>query len=590
MSIECETADIIMVDYKRETKKVNNGNESILSKKNCISMENIYMLDELSEYYEEYLAGSYDCVDRIVLSAYFTLGSSPGGFRTWWNRLEGSEEKLDNNHLIRMAGRFSRRVRAYAQANRIPVIDCERGDRKHSIAQNYIPTDPNFRGVFVIMVNRSTAPLWDIQRSKEGKVTNIAHKKKLQYVNHYSFHIIDPDWGHITIKMCGHPPFRALIMLNGHEYVACQAKKKGIEFEKTGNCFTKVSNVAHLRDIADTLCSLNTAGHLAQVCNRWIYSKCLYFALNLEEQERSGFVYSYSVLQLEYSRNLIFERGRVMEQIFEGIIDRTRSKLDVDSIKTIFGNQRRKYRQRGTKDTLRFETIVEKPVYNLTVLKINYDKITAKMYTKGECVLRIEIVVHNSKQLRCGKSLAKYPEIAVKLKEILNQFLNTTRYVDSSYISPYEIDILNTPSILGNTKVGGIDVQKSRMRAVLESVIMLSVKSGGFNLSELSEKVQKVQGSANYSIRNAAYDIRKLRGKNIIVKVGNTRRYKSLPEGLKLISALLCLREKVIKPVLSGVCKPKRGPKPKIQSNIDIHYANICDEMNRLFQTIGIAV
>jgi hypothetical protein len=27
---------------------------------------------------------------------------------------------------------------------------------------------------------------------------------KPRYINHYSFHILDPDWGHITIKMSGH--------------------------------------------------------------------------------------------------------------------------------------------------------------------------------------------------------------------------------------------------------------------------------------------------------------------------------------------------------------------------------------------------
>ncbi|MCR4319172.1 MAG: hypothetical protein NUV74_02405 [Candidatus Brocadiaceae bacterium] len=27
--------------------------------------------DEFSQYYEEYLDGTYDCVDRIVLNAYF---------------------------------------------------------------------------------------------------------------------------------------------------------------------------------------------------------------------------------------------------------------------------------------------------------------------------------------------------------------------------------------------------------------------------------------------------------------------------------------------------------------------------------------
>ena len=46
-------------------------------------------------------------------------------------------------------------------------------------------------------------------------------------VNHYSFHIIDPVWGHVTIKMSGHPPFGAQVILNGHEYVAVAARARG---------------------------------------------------------------------------------------------------------------------------------------------------------------------------------------------------------------------------------------------------------------------------------------------------------------------------------------------------------------------------
>ena len=92
------------------------------------------MTDELSERYGELLADAYDCMDRIVLNAYFSLGHNPGGFRVWLRRLhDGSEEQLDNTYLMRMAGRFSRRVRAWATANQIPVIDCGRGERKHRI-------------------------------------------------------------------------------------------------------------------------------------------------------------------------------------------------------------------------------------------------------------------------------------------------------------------------------------------------------------------------------------------------------------------------------------------------------------------------
>jgi hypothetical protein len=39
------------------------------------------MTDGLSTLYQDLLGGSYDCVDRIVLNAYFRMGHDPGGFR-----------------------------------------------------------------------------------------------------------------------------------------------------------------------------------------------------------------------------------------------------------------------------------------------------------------------------------------------------------------------------------------------------------------------------------------------------------------------------------------------------------------------------
>ena len=115
------------------------------------------MADELSQRYRDLLDGSYDCVDRIVLNGYFRLCYSGGGFREWWRRLMGTEEKLDNAHLMRMAGRFSRRIRGFARAHSIPVIDCRRGERKHEIAEEYLATHTVKRGLFLILVARAIA-------------------------------------------------------------------------------------------------------------------------------------------------------------------------------------------------------------------------------------------------------------------------------------------------------------------------------------------------------------------------------------------------------------------------------------------------
>ena len=39
--------------------------------------------DDFSSYLAQLLQGSYDCVDRIALRAYFRLAQTSGGFLTW---------------------------------------------------------------------------------------------------------------------------------------------------------------------------------------------------------------------------------------------------------------------------------------------------------------------------------------------------------------------------------------------------------------------------------------------------------------------------------------------------------------------------
>jgi len=544
------------------------------------------MPESLSDRYADLLTGSYDCVDRIVLNAYFRMGHDPGGFRVWWRALTGSDDTLDNTHLMRLAGRFSRRIRGYAKAKRIPVVDCRAGERKHDLAEEYLAKTNITQGLFLILVGRAQAPVWDVS----GK-HHLERKKPMPYVNHYSFHILDPDWGHITIKISGHPPFPAQVILNGHEYVACQARKAAIRFTKEGNCFTHISDAAGLAKIADTLSGQRTIGRLKQACERWIHTTCLCFALDLEEQKQSGFHYQYSNYQVEYSRNLIFEIGGHMEQVFQAWIDRSRVLLDLKTVRTILGYQRRpKYRKRKSKSA-EWEVTVEKPRYDLTIFKLHCGKVTLKIYTKGERVLRIEAVVHNTQELRCGRSLEKFPEIVVQAKSILERFMEALSCIDQCFIADKMLDQLPVPSQVGKTKVGGIDLNKARMRCVIEALITLSPSPDGFRASDLANQVQTLgkQSASEYDARRAAYDLKKLRGKKIVRRIGKTHRYESLPKGLRAMAALVVLRNKAIKPLLAAAQQvlPSRGAQnPRA---LDAHYETIRSAMLGVFQELGLA-
>ena len=550
------------------------------------------MSDQFTSRYQDLLAGHYDCVDRIVVNAWLPGCGNGGGFRNWWRSLYGSDENLDDEHLMRMAGRFSRRLRAWAEAHQVPVVDCGRGERKHLTAEEFLAEHTPGPGLFLILVGKAPGPVWHVRKTSAGKIGNIARKEPWPYVNHYFFHIMDPEWGHVTIRMCGHPPFHAQVILNGHEFVACQARAalpEPVGFVKEGNCFVPTTNPAGLQKAADALRSQDATGLLKQICQRWIYTTCLLFALDTDEQRRCGFRYEYSSYQLEYSRNLQFHSGGQMEQVFESLIDRTRASLDLEKVKTILGYQRRPWKRKYREG--RYEVIVEKPEYGLTVFKVHYGKLTLKIYSKGERVLRIEAIIHNTKDLPGSRPLEKFPPVVEWLRGIVDRFLETLCCIDACFIADDTLEQLPEPAQVGGSRVGGIDCNQPRMRTVMRAVVALATSPRGFTASDLAKRAGALHSPAakSYSSRQAAYDLRKLRGKDFVEKLGNSRRYRPTQKGLRAMTALGVLRDKVIKPLLAASSPPSVHPGTQDPNTIDQHYENIQSSVKGLFTALGIA-
>src|SRR5687768_14866545 len=97
------------------------------------------------------------------------------------------------------------------------------------------------------------------------------------------------------------------------------------------------------------------------------------------------------------------------------------------------------------------------------------------------------------------------------------------------------------------------------MRFVMQASVALSTAPKGFTASDLAGKVGGLS-SANafrYGPRQAAYDLKKLRGKQLIEKIGSSHR--------------------------------KRGPKPRNATALDAHYERLQTEMQGLFAQLGLA-
>ena len=140
-------------------------------------------------------------------------------------------------------------------------------------------------------------------------------------------------------------------------------------------------------------------------------------------------------------------------------------------------------------------------------------------------------------------------------------------------------------------RLAGVDIQKPRLRAVAQALIALAPQPNGFTAEQLAARVRSHQGRivSKYTIRKAAYDLRKFRGKKMVQRIAKSRRYQVRKPGFSTLAALLILREKVLKPILAGVSRPKRGRHPKNLHPLDIHYQALQREMLSTLQDLKLA-
>jgi hypothetical protein len=377
--------------------------------------------------------------------------------------------------------------------------------------------------------------------------------------------------------VCCHPPFRARILLNEHEWVARQATRRGLAHRKLDNCFVKVQDSRALTALADTL----SDRHIRAVCEHWIYGLC--FGLSVAEQRLSNFRYAYSVAQLEYSYNMLFTVARTMEDLYHRVIDQTRRTLTPRTIRTIFGKARTYYRNR-------IEVRIEALQQDVIVVKVRYGTLTLKLYNKDGRVLRIECISANTSHLGVGRSLERFPRMVAALRAYTVAFLNHLHAADLAFLDYGTLDTIRQPTTRGSRRIPGLDVDKPRCRALLQAVITLAPAAEGFINADFRGAVQSVYSvHTPYNPRAASYDLAKLVAKEIIARVPRTRRYVPTPMGVRTAVGLLTLRGRLLEPVLSGIrIRPKVG-RPKKISRLDQKYLTLQKALEEVCIEIGIA-
>jgi hypothetical protein len=346
--------------------------------------------------------------------------------------------------------------------------------------------------------------------------------RQMAFVNHFYFYIWDPDWGPGFIKTNAYAPWPIWIYLNGHEWAKRQLDKAGIGYQALDNGFRSCEDPAALQRICDRL----GPGAVKSFFWRWQRQLPSPFT---KADLRAGYIYELAFRQFEVSETRVFDRPQAGRAFFEGLI---RDHLDVgrpDQVALIFD---RKVNSR-TPGAFRTKVITRGVDPQLSCY---YKSSRIKQYFKEHRALRTETVISDTRDFGIGRRVNAANWHALRaVGQAANRRLCDAQESDAAPapdVVTFEEVTLPSDDADG-LHAPGLRFGDRRVMAVLSAIVGFTHLAAGFDNRQLIGLVGALLNQP-YTCRQATYDLRRLRRKQIIERIPHSHRYQLTPRGRRV--------------------------------------------------------
>jgi hypothetical protein len=362
---------------------------------------------------------------------------------------------------------------------------------------------------------------------------------------HYYFYFIDADLGLCYVRVPTWCPFRLQFYFNGHNLLASKLRAAGIDYQMLDNAFAKVGNIKKAQNLADNLDIARLHAKLDKYAAR-----CCPPVTALEQH------YHFSVMQVEYSTDIIFRSKDDLSPIYDAISRTAIHAVKAENVATFLGRKLTgNYRDEMGND---FHTRVEG-----TRIKHHMGPTSIKMYDKFGLVLRIETTVndvsffkhHRMVEQRDGTTtfkLAPLKKNIYSLKDLRGLLsASNRRYLE--FISALEDPSVGTKALqkvsLPVTE-NGRTYRGFNFFSADDDLVLSSIVRGEYTIS----------GMRNSNLQSYLPDkkpawisrcLKRLRVHGLIKRVGRTYKYYLTDLGRRAVLTGLKLREMFIIPALA---------------------------------------
>jgi hypothetical protein len=498
----------------------------------------------IPELLRDHVSLDIECVDRVYLNGYVPTLQTSGALVYFLEKHRGA--LIASPALLGEISRgFVAAVEAFAQAQHIPLVRFQKGQRKDDIAARYRRKFTASEGVVFIGVAQEQVNGFKAHKDVKGKRVRFQFSRQPVFVKVYYFYVQDADFGPGFIKIATYAPYPVKVCLNGHEWAKQQLRQAGIAFEALDNGFLSCADPVRLQEMSQQL----GPEQVQAFFDKWVAR--LPWPLTAEDRT-AGYQHRLSIWQMEVSRTQVFTRPVRGREFFEQVI---RENLDLgrpDRVQLIFG--RRVYRNTPSRFCTRVIQTGVQPN-----LHLSYKHSGVKQYFKENRALRTETTINDPLDFGVRKDLSNWTYL-YKLGAMINQrLLDTQRVSQDCLLSAESFARVSEPTTTqAGQRAPGLRFGQPRAMALFASLSRFLPALNGFRNAELRETVRTLLDVApdEYTASQMSYDLRRLRLKGLIARVEGSHRYFLTTYGRRVAYLMTKLQNRIFDVVSTTLHAP----------------------------------
>jgi hypothetical protein len=486
------------------------------------------------------------CLDRLYLNGFVAKLQTPGGVIYFLHDHRG--QPIASPALFEPIGaKFRRDMKAWAQANAVPVVKFKAGDRKADVMRPYLQQAADAGVSKVVALGRAQefAPVWTATKrdTDPGGCPQFSFSKQYRPVLMFYVYIWDERMGPGFIKICSYFPYQIKVWVNGHEWAKRQAIAAGIGYTELSNGFASTSDPAALQQTCDAF----APGTIHVWFERWMAK----LPLPLTDADRdAGFWWELSMRQIEVSRTLVFDDDCHARAFFEALLADNMDLGRPENVELLFRRGVRAGRPTHPPRGGGFTTKIDR-YCDLVTLNVFYRNSRLKQYLKDGRALRIETVVNDARDLRCNRMLNNLEELQTKARAINTQLLETETVGQGTALVSPVIERITKPTVTDEgSKAPALRFGDLRVQALAGALANML-----FAVTVITNKHLRVLMTGllhrPYSMSQASYDLTRLARNGLIHRIPNRNQYTLTRDGQLFAHIYTKVHDRVLRPLMT---------------------------------------